>query len=291
MCYINSVITRERFVNTFCENFSIIRRYNLIKAKVFHISADIKYKRQCTHCRKPIIRKGKTDMEIAKVAEQAAVTAQTVPKTSVQTTAEKTNSTLATDNADKYVKSEETFTPAYTKKSAQKKEVDNTDKSQFRTVAQSKADHLASVVETLISHQASNADSKSAKKIELSDDLKSQIEEATGKKTESDETSTEDYWGAEATAKRMFEFAKNLAGNDSKYAEKLKDAFIKGFGLAEKAYGGKGKLPQVCYDTYDKVIDMFDSWSKEKVDDATDKADSKDTVKVEEGKKSEASAQ
>ena len=107
----------------------------------------------------------------------------------------------------------------------------------------------------------------------------------------SDKENNADYWGAEATAKRMFEFAKSLAGNDSKYADTLKDAFIKGFGLAEKAYGGKGKLPKVCYDTYDKVIDMFDSWSKEKVDDSADKADSKDNAKVEEGKKSEASAQ
>ena len=72
-----------------------------------------------------IIRKGLTDMEIAKVAEQAAVTAQTAPKTSVQTSTEKAKSTLTADNADKYVKSEDTFTPAYTKKSAQKKEVDN----------------------------------------------------------------------------------------------------------------------------------------------------------------------
>ena len=78
-------------------------------------------------------------MEIAKVAEQAAVTAQTAPKTSVQTSTEKAKSTLTADNADKYVKSEDTFTPAYTKKSAQKKEVDNADRSQFRTVAQSKA--------------------------------------------------------------------------------------------------------------------------------------------------------
>ena len=57
-------------------------------------------------------------MEIAKVAEQAAVTAQTAPKTSVQASTEKAKSTLTADNADKYVKSEDTFTPAYTKKSA-----------------------------------------------------------------------------------------------------------------------------------------------------------------------------
>ena len=126
-------------------------------------------------------------MEIAKVAEQAAVTAQTAPKTSVQTSTEKAKSTLTADNADKYVKSEDTFTPAYTKKSAQKKEVDNADRSQFRTVAQSKADHLASVVETIISHQASSTTNKNTKQIELSDALKSQIEEATGKKFESED--------------------------------------------------------------------------------------------------------
>ena len=198
-------------------------------------------------------------MEIAKVAEQAAITAQTAPKSTVETVTEKTKSTLATDNADKYVKSEETFTPAYTKKSAQKREVDNSDKTEFtKTVAQTKADHLASVVDTLISHQASKY-TYNTKQIELSDELKSQIEEATGKKIEGENTDSEDYWGAEATAKRIFDFAKSLAGDDSKYADTLKEAFIKGFGLAEKAYGGKDKLPKVCYETYAKVIDMFDS--------------------------------
>ena len=226
-------------------------------------------------------------MEIAKVAEQAAITAQTAPKSTVETVTEKSKSTLATDNADKYVKSEETFTPAYTKKSAQKKEVDNSDKTAFtKTVAQTKADHLSSVVDTLISHQASKY-TYNTKQIELSDELKSQIEEATGKKIEEENTESEDYWGAEATAKRIFDFAKSLAGDDSKYADTLKEAFIKGFGLAEKSYGGKDKLPKVCYETYDKVIDMFDSWGK----DSDSKTDEDTSAKVEESKQSEASAQ
>lgn len=226
-------------------------------------------------------------MEIAKVAELAAVTAQTAPKSTVETVTEKTKSTLAADNADKYVKSEETFTPAYTKKSAQKKEVDNSDKTAFtKTVAQTKADHLSSVVDTLISHQASKH-TYNTKQIELSDELKSQIEEATGKKIEEENTESEDYWGAEATAKRIFDFAKSLAGDDSKYADTLKEAFIKGFGLAEKSYGGKDKLPKVCYETYDKVIDMFDSWGK----DSGSKTDEDTSAKVEESKQSEASAQ
>ena len=60
-----------------------------------------------------------------------------------------------------------------------------------------------------------------------------------------------------------------------------------------KAYEDYAILPYEVHipQPIDKVIDMFDSWSKEKVDDSADKADSKDNAKVEEGKKSEASAQ
>lgn len=226
-------------------------------------------------------------MEIAKVAEQAAVTPQTAPKTSVQTASEKAKNTLTADNSDKYVKSEETFTPAYTKKSVQKKDVENTTNEFKGSVAQTKADHLASVVDTLISHQALKNSSSSKSKIEFSGSLKAQIEEITGKKINSEESESEDYWGAEATAKRIFEFAKNLCGDNKELADTLKNAFIKGFGLAEKSYGGKGKLPSVCYETYNKVIDMFDDWTSEK----TDSKDSGDIVKVEASDKSEQSAQ
>lgn len=227
-------------------------------------------------------------MELTKVAEQAAVTPQTAPKTSVQAKVEKADSTLAADNADKYVKSEETFTPAYTKKTVQKKEVE-TPANEFKgSVAQTKAEHLASVVDTLIAHQASKSGMRKSAHIELSDDLKAQIEEATGKKVGSSEKAgqSEDDWGAEATAKRIFAFAKSLSGDDSSYAELLKDAFIKGFGLAEKSYGGKKSLPDVCYETYDRVIEMFDDWSKEKAE-----SESGDEVKVEAGSTSEKSAQ
>ncbi len=229
-------------------------------------------------------------MEIAKIAELAAVTPQTAAKTTVQTAAEKTNSTLAADNADKYVKSEETFTPAYTKQSVQKKEVENQKSGSLGiSVAQTKADHLSSLVTNLISHQAEKSNSLAFSKIELSDELKAQIQEATGQKIESDETEAPDYWGAEATAKRIFDFAKNLAGDDSALADTLKDAFIKGFGLAEKPYGGKGKLPEVCYETYDLVIDMFDSWKADSTEQA--EAPSEEAVEAEKTADTEASAQ
>jgi hypothetical protein len=235
--------------------------------------------------------KGMISMEIAKVAEQAAINQTTIAKTSVQTTTEKTNSTLATDNADKYVKSDEIFTPAYTKKSAQKKDVENSEVKFNGSVAQTKADHLTSVVENLISHQA---EKHGAKKnvIELSGALRDQLEEITGKKpegaegVEGTETETEDYWGAEATAMRIFEFAKNLSGDNVKLADTLRDAFIKGYGLAAKAYGGKDKLPGVCGETYDRVLELFDEWQNPKTEEATDEA-----VKVEASADTEAAAQ
>ncbi len=227
-------------------------------------------------------------MEIAKVAEQAAINQTTIAKTNVQTTTEKTNSTLATDNADKYVKSDEIFTPAYTKKSAQKKDVENSEVKFNGSVAQTKADHLTSVVENLIAHQA---EKHGAKKnvIELSGALRDQLEEITGKKPEGiegTETETEDYWGAEATAMRIFEFAKSLSGDNVEFADTLRDAFIKGYGLAAKTYGGKDKLPGVCGETYDRVLELFDEWQNPKTEENADEA-----VKVEASADSEAAAQ
>ena len=232
--------------------------------------------------------KGMISMEIAKVAEQAAINQTTIAKTNVQTTTEKTNSTLATDNADKYVKSDEIFTPAYTKKSAQKKDVENSEVKFNGSVAQTKADHLTSVVENLIAHQA---EKHGAKKnvIELSGALKDQLEEITGKKPEGiegTETETEDYWGAEATAMRIFEFAKSLSGDNVEFADTLRDAFIKGYGLAAKTYGGKDKLPGVCGETYDRVLELFDEWQNPKTEENADEA-----VKVEASADTEAAAQ
>ncbi len=212
-------------------------------------------------------------MDIPKITEQMAITQQTMPKSTTQTVEEKTNSTLASDNADKYVKSDEVFTPAYTKKSAQKKEVDNADVKFEGSVAQTKADHLSSVVDNLIAHQAEKHNSKK-NQIEWSGTLKNQLEEITGKKSDGIEGAAEDYWGAEATAKRIFDFAKNLAGDNNELIDTLKDAFLKGFGMAEKAYGKGKSLPGVCYETKELVLGMFDEWKNPKTEEVEEKADS-----------------
>jgi hypothetical protein len=72
---------------------------------------------------------------------------------------------------------------------------------------------------------------------------------------------SEDFWGADKTAERILDFAKNLAKNDPDSFKKVKDAFEKGFKESEKIWGGK--LPDVSYQTLDKVRQGFDDWEKE----------------------------
>ena len=66
------------------------------------------------------------------------------------------------------------------------------------------------------------------------------------------------YWGVNQTSDRILDFAKALSGNDKSKAQELADAFKKGFDQATKACGGK--LPDISQQTYDKVLEKFDSW-------------------------------
>lgn len=65
-------------------------------------------------------------------------------------------------------------------------------------------------------------------------------------------------WGVNATAERILDFAKGLSGGDPSKIGLLKEAFIKGFEDAKKAWGGE--LPGICNDTYEKVMQGFDEW-------------------------------
>lgn len=66
------------------------------------------------------------------------------------------------------------------------------------------------------------------------------------------------YWGVNQTSDRILDFAKALSDNDKSKAQELADAFKKGFDQATKAWGGK--LPDISQQTYDKVLEKFDSW-------------------------------
>lgn len=66
------------------------------------------------------------------------------------------------------------------------------------------------------------------------------------------------YWGVNKTAERILDFAKSISGGDSSKIGLLRDAVMKGFKDAEKAWGGK--LPDISQQTIDKVMAGFDEW-------------------------------
>ncbi|MBE0465959.1 MAG: hypothetical protein IBX71_01870 [Candidatus Desulforudis sp.] len=71
------------------------------------------------------------------------------------------------------------------------------------------------------------------------------------------------FWGAEETAKRILDFAKNLAGGDRSKISILRDAVVQGFQQAAVILGG---LPEVSQETHRLVMEGFDKWEKEGLD-------------------------
>ena len=118
-----------------------------------------------------------------------------------------------------------------------------------------KNEAMKDMVQRLINKQAGKATGKDDENLSLESIMKSYDLDYI----ESD--GSEDFWGAEKTANRILDFAKSLAGNDPKAFETVKNAFQKGFGECKKIWGGE--LPDVCGDTYDRVMQGFDDWEKE----------------------------
>lgn len=84
------------------------------------------------------------------------------------------------------------------------------------------------------------------------------------------------YWGVEQTSDRIIDFAKALAGDDEKALEKMRNAFEKGYKMAEKTWGGK--LPEISQKTYDAVMKKFDELSTKKNEDTTAKGAEESTT-------------
>jgi len=208
-------------------------------------------------------------MSVGRVAELSNMTAATAAKPAERATEEKTT-TLASEHTDKFVKSEATFTPAYTKASVTDNRSGNTSeqkpsddkaaamagKMEFtaKSSRQLKNESMKSMVSQLLTGQASVKGDKI--------NIQSQLNEILSSfDIEPIKADSEDFWGAEKTAQRILDFAKNLAGDDSDAFSTLKNAFQKGFDEAGGIWGDK--LPDVCQDTYDLVQKGFDEWEKE----------------------------
>ena len=178
-------------------------------------------------------------MNVGKIAELTTPTPAATPKSTVEQAAKKDNTTAADrPHVDKYeAENESVYTPAYTKASAktQKQEVNDKDNGTKVNKAKSfvamKNEAFQSMVKDIIGKQSGaawNAIMKDADKIQNG--------------------TLDDYWSADSTAQRIFDFAQTLAGGDSSKIETLRNAVEKGFAQAGAAFSkkyGQSSLPGV----------------------------------------------
>ncbi len=66
-------------------------------------------------------------------------------------------------------------------------------------------------------------------------------------------------WGVEAVSDRLLSFAKAVSGGDKEKIAELKAAIEKGFKEAEEIFGGS--LPEICYESLDKLMIKLDEWA------------------------------
>ena len=64
------------------------------------------------------------------------------------------------------------------------------------------------------------------------------------------------YWGVEQTSQRIIDFATALTGGDPSKVDDMREAFKKGYAMAEEKWGGE--LPEISKKTYDAVMKKFD---------------------------------
>lgn len=196
-------------------------------------------------------------MNVGKVAEFTTPTPAATPKSTVEQSAKKTTTTAADrPHTDRYeAESEASYTPAYTKASQKTRSETEPNKNKGMDIQKPsskvsmKNEAFKSMVADIIGKQsglAFNAIMKDADKIQNG--------------------TIDDYWSAEQTAQRIYDFARTLAGDDDSKLETLRKAVQTGFKQAGASFSkstGMSGLPSICQDTYKQVMDKFDDWAKE----------------------------
>ncbi len=153
------------------------------------------------------------------------------------------------------------------KSTSQKHTVDTAAIQKAIRESEEKMSQFKSLVEKLFKKQGKTsyeADWNTLAKAGKLGEALSNIEVDSATKAQAQADIAEDgYWGVEKTSERILDFAKALAGNDSSKADALLEAYKKGFESAEEAWGGKDKLPEICYKTHEAVLKGFEDWKNE----------------------------
>lgn len=213
-------------------------------------------------------------MDISRVADIASVNQTNLTK-SVERRTEMKTSTLAAEHTDSFVKSEAAFSPAYTKKSAQKQNSDNnlTQKENAGEEALEKIDENASkapqeLMTKGVSHILRAMFVKQGEIISGSvpsvgakmyaEELLSQLRQMYG--TSAAEENSEAFWQPDETAARILMFfdcvnIENTGGISKKTL--LERSFLSAFNDTERLFGGRGQLPLESYETKQLVTEAY----------------------------------
>lgn len=122
---------------------------------------------------------------------------------------------------------------------------------------QAHVDQLQDIVNKLLTKQGITFDASKGLK-SFYENL--EVDEETRAQAQKD-IAEDGYWGVDQTSSRIFDFAMALSGGDKEGMEKMKDAFLKGYDQATKAWGDK--LPEISERTRDAVLKKFDDYANQ----------------------------
>ncbi len=203
------------------------------------------------------------------MANISSVNQTTMTHSAEHRTQEK-SSTLAADHTDAFIKSEAAFTPAYTKRSAQKQASDNNmtqredSEDKVGAVKQSEGANRSELMVEGVQHiiramlvkqgevLTGNIPSIGAKL--YSDELLSQIRRLYGNPAEAEDTP--EYWSADNTADRLLLFFDCISVDGDKF-NLLERSFRGAFNDTEQLFGGRGRLPLESYETRALVNEKY----------------------------------
>lgn len=208
-------------------------------------------------------------MDISRMANISSVNQTTLTHSSEHRTMEK-STTMASEHTDTFIKSEAMFTPAYTKKSAQKQNSDNNltqredseDKvgavkqNEGKSRVELMAQGVQHIIRAMLVKQgevlSGNVPSVGAKM--YAEELLAQIRRLYGN-SEADENNPE-YWTPENTAERLTTFF-DCVSVDGDKLELLNRSFKGAFNDTEQLFGGRGRLPLESYETKQLVLENY----------------------------------
>lgn len=175
--------------------------------------------------------------------------ADTAAKTSEKETAKEAEKSAKKSEGVVYERTSSTKNTNYVKKNSALIK-------QLQADTDARLSQMRSIVEQMMSKQGSaigKADSMwrflAEGNFTVSADVKAQAQK---------DIADDGYWGVEQTSDRIVDFAKALSGGDSAKADKMIEAFKKGFEQATKSWGKT--LPDISQRTYDAVMKKFDAW-------------------------------